>query len=57
LLASVEKPASVTATSDQGPEVVVTFTPGPASPPTRLAAVSRRRPRRRAGDRMRPSAA
>jgi hypothetical protein len=57
LLASVEKPASVTATNDQRPEFVVTFTPVPASPPTRLAAVSRRRPRRRAGDRMRPSAA
>ena len=57
LLASVEKPAPVMTTGDQGPEVVVTLTPVPASPPTRLAAVSRRRPRRRASDRMRPSAA
>jgi hypothetical protein len=57
LLASVEKPAQMMATSDQGPEVIVTLAPVPASPPIRLAAVSRRRPRRRAGDRMRPSAA
>ena len=57
LLASVEKPAPVTATSDQGPEVVVTLAPVPASPAIRLAAASRRRPRRRAGDRMRSSAA
>jgi len=57
LLASVEKPAPVMATSDQGPEAIVTLTPVPASPPIRLAAVSRRRPGRRTADRMRPSAA
>jgi hypothetical protein len=57
LLASVEKPAPVMATSDQGPEVVVTLTPVPASLPIRLAAVSRRRPRRRTAAHVRPSAA
>jgi hypothetical protein len=57
LLTSVEKPAPVMATSDQGPEVVVTLTPVPVLPPIRLAAVSRRRFRRRTADRMRPSAA
>ncbi len=55
LLASVEKPAPVMATRDQGPEAIVTLTPVPA--PIRLAAVSRRRPGRRTADRMRPSAA
>ena len=57
LLASVEKPARVVATSDQGPEVVVTLASVPASPAIRLAAVSRRRPRHRRADRIRPSAA
>ncbi len=57
LLASVEKPAPVMTTGDQGPEVLVTLTPVPTSPPIRLAAVSRRRPRRRTADRMQPSAA
>lgn len=52
LLASVEKPAPVMAPRDQGPEIVVTLTPVPASPPIRLAAVSRRRPRRRTAGRM-----
>src|SRR5258708_460331 len=47
LLASVEKPGQMVATSDQGPEVVVTFSPVPASPAIRLATVSRRRPRHR----------
>jgi hypothetical protein len=50
------KSPPVMATTDQDPDVVVTVTPVQASPPIILAAVSRRRPRRRAGDRMRPSA-
>src|SRR5258705_9872870 len=57
LLASLEKPPRVVATSDQGPEVVVTLASVPASPPIRLAAVSRRRPRRLPGDRIRPASA
>jgi hypothetical protein len=57
LLASLEKPAPVMATTDQDPDVVATVTSVQASPPIILAAVRRRRPRRRAGDRMRPSAA
>jgi hypothetical protein len=56
-LASVETPVLMMASSEKAPEVVVTVTPVQASPPIILAAVSRRRPRRRAGDRMRPSAA
>ncbi len=57
LLASVEKPAPVMATSEQNPEVVATLASVPTSPAIRLAAVSRRRPRHRRADRMRPSAA
>ncbi len=57
LLASVEKAAPVMATTDQDPDVVVTVTPVQASPPIILATVSRRRPHRRAADRMRPAAA
>src|SRR5258708_30082958 len=57
LLASVEKPAPVMATSDQGAEGVVTLASVPASPAIRLAAVSRRRPRHRRADRIQPSAA
>ena len=57
LLASVEKPAPVMATSDQSSEVIVTLASVPALPATTLAAVSRRKPRHRRADRMRPSAA
>ncbi len=57
LLASVEKPAPVMATSDQSSEVIVTLASVPASPATTLAAVSRRKLRHRRADRMRPSAA
>ena len=52
LLASIEKPAPMMTPRDQGLEIVVTLTPVPASPPVRLAAVSRRRPRRRTAGRM-----
>ena len=57
LLASVEKPAPVMATSDQSSEVIVTLAPVPALPAIRLAAVSRRRSLYRRADRIRPSAA
>jgi hypothetical protein len=56
LLASVEKPAAVMATSDRGPEVIVTVPPVPAPPPLRLA-LSRRRPHPRTADHLRSSAA
>ena len=56
-LASVETPVPMMANSEQAPEVVVTLAPIPVSPPIRLVGVRRRRPRRRAIDRMRPSAA
>lgn len=57
LLAGVEMPIPATAGGEQATEAVVTLAPVPASPLIRLAAVSRRRPRRRAADRRRPSAA
>jgi hypothetical protein len=53
LLAAIDVPAM--AHSDQGPEPVAPV-PSPASPPIRLVAVNRRGSRRRARDRMRPSA-
>jgi hypothetical protein len=53
LLAAIEKP--VPAMADQGPEPIAPV-PSPASPPIRLVAVNRRGSRRRARDRMRPSA-
>jgi hypothetical protein len=52
-LISVERPAPLMASSDQA----VAGTPIPASTPIRLGSASRRRSRRWAGDRMRPSAA
>jgi hypothetical protein len=52
-LISVERPAPLMASSDQA----VAGTPIPASTPIRLGSPSRRRSRRWAGDRMRPSAA
>jgi hypothetical protein len=56
-LDSVETPILTTAVGgEQAPEAVVSVTPIPASPPIRLVAVNRRRPRRRPADRMRPSA-
>jgi hypothetical protein len=55
LLAAIEKPVPAMAHSDQGPEAVAPV-PSPASPPIRLVAVNRRGSRRRARDRMRPSA-
>jgi hypothetical protein len=57
LLASVEKPIPTMKGDEQATEAVVTLTPIPASPPIRLVGGSQRRPRRRAADRMRPSAA
>jgi hypothetical protein len=59
-LASVETPVAMMASSEsseQAQEVIVTLAPIPVSPPIRLVGVRRRRPRRRAIDRMRPSAA
>ena len=56
LLAAVEKPVPAIAHSDQDPEAVATPVSSPASPPIRLVAVNRRGSRRRARDRMRPSA-
>jgi hypothetical protein len=53
-LASVETPIQMTADNEQPQEAVAT--PAPASPPIRLVAVNRRGRRRRARDRMRPSA-
>jgi hypothetical protein len=53
LLAAIEKP--VPAMADQGSEPIAPV-PSPASPPIRLVAVNRRGSRRRARDRMRPSA-
>jgi hypothetical protein len=56
-LDSVETPILTTAVGgEQALEAVVSVTPIPASPPIRLVAVNRRRPRRRPADRMRPSA-
>jgi hypothetical protein len=55
-LTSVETPIPTTAGCEQAPEAIVTVTPIPASLPIRLVAVNRRRPRRRAVDRMRPFA-
>ena len=54
-LASVETPIQMRADNEQAPEAVAKSVPSPASPPIRLVAVNRRRPRRRA-DRMRPCA-
>ena len=59
-LASVETPVAMMASSEsieQAQEVILTLAPIPVSPPKRLVGVRRRRPRRRAIDRMRPSAA
>jgi hypothetical protein len=56
LLASVETPIQMTADNEQPQEAVATPSPSPASPPIRLVAVNRRGSRRRARDRMRPSA-
>jgi hypothetical protein len=59
-LASVETPVAMMASSEsseQAQEVILTLAPIPVSPPIRLVGVRRRRPRRRAIDRMRPSAA
>jgi hypothetical protein len=57
-LASVETPIQLTVDIEQPPEAVVVTAPvrPPASPPIRLIAVNRRGRRRRARDRMRPSA-
>jgi hypothetical protein len=56
-LASVETPIPTTAASEQAPEAIVTVAPILATPPIRLVAVNRSRPRRRAAaDRMQPAA-
>jgi len=57
LLASVDIPTPATTAGEQAKEFIVTITPIPASPPIRLVGVSRRMPRRRVANRMRPSAA
>jgi hypothetical protein len=56
-LASVETPVPMMASSEQAQEVIVTLAPISVSPPIRRVGVRRRRPRRRAIDRMQPSAA
>ena len=56
-LAAVETPIPTTAVGgEQAQEAVVTVAPIPASPPIRLVAINRRRPRRRPADHMRPFA-
>jgi len=56
-LASVETPIPTMSGSEQATESIVTLTPISAPPPIRPVGLSRRRLRRRAADRMRPSAA
>jgi hypothetical protein len=56
-LAFAETPRSAAVDGEQAPEGIVLVKPIPASPPIRLVAVNRRRPRRRPGDRVSPSAA
>jgi hypothetical protein len=55
-LASVETPNRMTADNEQPLEAEATSVPSLASSPIRLVAVGRRGRRRRARDRMRPSA-
>jgi hypothetical protein len=55
-LAAVETPIPTTAVAEQASEAIVTVTPISAPPPIRPVAVTRRRPRRLAARRMRPSA-
>ena len=56
-LASVETPIPTMSGSEQAAESIVTLTPISAPPPIRPVSLSRRRLRRRAAGRMRPSAA
>jgi hypothetical protein len=55
-LASVETAIPTTVAIEEAPAAIVTLTPIRTSPPIRLIGANRRRPRRRAADRMRPSA-
>jgi hypothetical protein len=55
-LASVETAIPTTVAIEEAPAAIVTLAPIRTSPPIRLIGASRRRPRRRAADRMRPSA-
>jgi hypothetical protein len=56
-LAVVEKPLPATSGSEQAPEAIATPPPISASPLMRPIAANRRRSRRRAGGRERPSSA
>jgi hypothetical protein len=53
---AVETPIPTTAVAERAAEAIVTVTPIPAPSPIRPVAVTRRRPRRLAAHRMRPSA-
>jgi len=55
-LVSVETPIQITTDNEQASEAVAISVPPPASPPIRPVAVNRHARRRRARDRMRPSA-
>jgi hypothetical protein len=55
-LASVETAIPTTVAIEEAPAAIVTLTPIRTLPPIRLIGANRRRPRRRAADRMRPSA-
>jgi hypothetical protein len=56
-LAFAETSPTAAAGGEQTPESLATVTPVPVSLPIRLVSVNRRRPRRRPGDRVAPSAA
>jgi hypothetical protein len=56
-LVSVERPVQMAVDNEQAPEVVTTLAPPPAWPSIRLIGLNRRRPRRRAADRMPPASA